>query len=461
MLKLILKISIFFFCGTQLYPCTTILVGKGITADGSIIHGHNEDMGNLTVGRLWRVTNHFYEDDSTWVPYVTIPNTGRKLDYWASGNTKEIKSRDEVNSISLPYDNILVGMNESGLTMSCNWMYSKEESLEKEGIRRYAIRQLVLERSSNAQEAVKLITSFINKYGQADWSGLTYVLADPKEGWIVETTTHNWVAKKLKDNEIIAIANRYTIGEEFDLASENLIQNAIDKGWYNPAEGSFNFKMAYGDSDFMSEKYDSDREERVIKLLEDKRGNIQPQDLMTVLRDRYHHSDGYTPPASFEPDRITCRTRGVKRPICSNLCQSSFVAHLRPNLPSAYGPVFWYTMATPAYGPYFPLYPIGSKMIKSFTVDDADENNTSAWWSFRHLQQKVDMSNVETIQSVRDQAQIETMGIISGQEGLETMVQKHIDNGNINQAKSLLNGYTNRSARKSLHFIKIHLKQFN
>jgi len=460
MLKILIKFSIFYLCGTLLYPCTTILVGKGLTKDGSIIHAHNEDMGNLTVGRLWRVNNFSSKDDSTWVPYVSIPNTGKKLAYWASGNTKQI-SKDELNQTMLPYDNILVGMNESGLTMSCNWMYSKEESLDRVGIRRYAIRQLILERAATAREAVDLISSFIDSYGQADWSGLTYVLADPNEGWIVETTSHNWVAKKLKDNEIIVVANRYTIGEEFDLSSKNLIQNAIDNGWYNHKEDPFNFKLAYGDSEFMNEDYDSDREVRVDILLKDKFGEIKPEDLMTVLRDRFHNSDGYTPPTSFEPDRITCRAKGAKRPICTNLCQSSFVAHLRPELPTEFGSVFWYTMATPAYGPYFPLYPFGSKIIASFTLDDPDEKNTSAWWIYRHLQQKVDISNAEIIKSIRNQTESVTSTFISEQELWENKVQKQIDNRNLKRANQLLNLFSNRSARKSLHQSKIILKRIN
>jgi dipeptidase len=456
----ILKLLVFYFCGALLYPCTTILVGKGLTADGSIIHAHNEDMGNLTVGRLWRINNFSTEDDSTWVPYVTIPNTGKNLAYWASGNTKQI-NKDELNQTMLPYDNILVGMNESGLTMSCNWMYSKEISLENVGIRRYAIRQLILERAATAREAVDLISSFIDSFGQADWSGLTYVLADPHEAWIVETTTHNWVAKKLKDNEIIAIANRYSIGEEFDLASINLIQNAIDKGWYNPKEGPFNFKLAYGDSEFMSEQYDSERELRVETLLKEKFGEIKPEDLMIVLRDRFHNSDEYTPPTSFEPDRITCRSKNAKRPICTNLCQSSFVAHLRPYLSREFGPVFWYTMATPAYGPYFPLYPFGSKMIKSFTVDNPNENNTSAWWVYRHLQQKVDISYAERIKLIRNQTESVTSTFFSDQKLWEKKAQKYVNSGNSLQAKKLLNRFSNRSARKSLHYSKLTLKRIN
>ena len=35
--------------------CTTILVGDKLTADGAVIHAHNEDMGFKSVGRLWSV----------------------------------------------------------------------------------------------------------------------------------------------------------------------------------------------------------------------------------------------------------------------------------------------------------------------------------------------------------------------------------------------------------------------
>ena len=156
--------------------------------------------------------------------------------------------------------------------------------------------------------------------------------------------------------------------------------------------------------------------------------SVSKKDINPILyRERsIFRSDGYTPPTSFEPDRITCRAKGAKRPICTNLCQSSFVAHLRPELPTEFGSVFWYTMATPAYGPYFPLYPFGSKIIASFTLDDPDEKNTSAWWIYRHLQQKVDISNAEIIKSIRNQTESVTSTFISEQELWENKVQKQI-----------------------------------
>ena len=34
------------------YSCTSVLSGKGVTVDGSVILAHNEDMGFLAAGRL-------------------------------------------------------------------------------------------------------------------------------------------------------------------------------------------------------------------------------------------------------------------------------------------------------------------------------------------------------------------------------------------------------------------------
>jgi len=458
MLKVI-KIFIIYFVGiSSLYPCTTILVGKGLSKDGSILHAHNEDMGQNTVGRLWRSTSQTSTDsDSIWVPYVSLKEPKRKLGYWASGNTRAIQSA-ELNNTTLPYDNILVGMNEAGLTMSCNWMNSNELPIEGRGIRRYAIRQLILERCSTSYEAVLLIGSLIDQFGQADWGGLTYVLADPSEGWIVETTTHTWVAKKLKDNEIVAIANRFTIGENYDISSENLISYAIDNGWYNPEQGPFNFKLAFGNPEYMNDEYDSDREMRVVELLSPKKGTIIPKDLMEVLNDRYNDSEQYYSPVEYEPWRDICKEKSAKRSICTNLCQSSFVAHLRPDFPIEMGSVFWFTFATPAYGPYFPIYPVGTKIDNRYSKDDPKDMYSTAWWHFRHVQQKIDPMGRIMMDQIHNQSQSETNKILMDQHKWEKQMLDHLKKKNINQAISIANRYTNLSARLSLNFVKRQLK---
>lgn len=451
--SLIFCLSILLFQETTL-PCTTVVVGRNLTADGSIIHAHNEDMGVSIAGRLWHVSSKNYNpDEKVRVPYMEIPQSSHTYAYWASGNARDVQ-KEELSEETLPYDNILVGMNEHGLTMSCNWAYSKEENLIEKGIRRYAIRQMILERCSTAEEAVKLIGGFIETYGQADWGGLIYVLADPNSGWIVETTSNHWVARKLHNDEIIIVANRFQIGHDYDLASSDIIEFAEEKGWYNQGDGAFNFNDTYGFPPRMNEQYDIERENRVVNLLEDKKGRIVPSDLMIVLRDRYYNTPAYTPPTEYEPTRISCNELGARRPICTNLCQSSFVAHLRKDLPVAVGSVLWYTMATPAYSSYFPLYAGTTRIPGGFSHDSAKNDRQSVWWKYRMLQLSIDQSSEENRTAVRKLAKDMTANIMNHQEEVEREVLELLVDDRHHIALSILNRYTAQSARMSIEGVR-------
>ncbi len=282
------------------HSCTTVLIGKEMTADGSVIHAHNEDMGFSAVGRLWAAEAATHKTgDMLEVPYVTIPQPEQTYQYWASGNTLASTGLG-ISSEARPYDSVLVGMNQWGVAMSCNWMWSKEANMPEKGIRRYAVRQLILERAKTARDAVKIIADFIDQHGQADWGGLDYCLADPNEAWIVETATHHWVARRVKDDEILVVANRYTIGKDYDMSSKGLIDFAKEKGWYDPSKGDFSFREVYGRPDKINQAYDKDRETRAKNLLENKKGVITPKDLFLVLRDRYEGTPKYTKPLQVE-----------------------------------------------------------------------------------------------------------------------------------------------------------------
>lgn len=375
--------------------CTTILVGNSATADGSVLHGHNEDMGFTAVGRFWSVAGSSHkEGEKVEVPYVSLDVPKETYRYWASGNAFGTSGLG-IATESRPYDSVLVGMNEFGLTMSCNWMYSKEENLPGKGVRRYAMRQLILERAKTAREAVDLVTALINEYGQADWGGLTYCLADPQEAWIVETTSKNWVARRVKDDEVLVVANRFTIGEEFDLASPNLVKMAEENGWFDPEAGTpFNFKVAYGDPVRMSSPYDADREERAYSLLNGKIGAVFPDDIMMVLTDAYEGTSKYHKPINhMEPWEDVTDKLLIPRAIRTNLCQSSTVAHLRGDMPVEVGSVLWYAMNIPGYSGYFPVYAGASSVPEEFQNVNSAYGPKSAWWTLRMLQKVTDQDH--------------------------------------------------------------------
>jgi len=439
--------------------CTTILVGKDLTADGAVLHGHNEDMGFTAVGRIVPMKEASYDKkDTLAVPYVTIPQSRKTYNYWGCGNALGATGLGTVQE-SRPYDWVLVGMNQWGVTMSCNWMYSKEESLPEKGIRRYAIRQLILERCKTAREAVKLIAGFIDKYGQADWSGLDYCLADPKEAWIVETTTKNWVAKRVKDNEFIVIANRFVIGEDYDMSSKDLIAYAVKMGWYDrKKDGKFSFKKVYGRPDRMNSPYDVDRENRASELLEGKQGVMTPEDLFQVLMDRYEGTDKFRKPISdMEHWEAVTDKLGIPRPINTNLCQSSTVAQLRSGLPVEMGSVMWYAMATAGYSGYFPVYAGATIIPDEFQNVNSAYSPSSAWWTFRILQKVADSKYDELYPYLKAYWTGRHGSVVARTGEIEARVKGLMAKGKKAEAVDLLNKFTYSQAKSALQEARFQL----
>jgi len=442
------------------YSCTTVLIGKDMTADGSVIHAHNEDMGFSAVGRLCSVKAETHKSGETLkVPYVTIPQVDKTYQYWASGNAHS-SSGLGVSTETRPYDYVLVGMNQWGVTMACNWMWSKEENMSEEGIRRYAIRQLILERAKTAQDAVKIIADFIEQYGQADWGGLDYALADPNEAWIVETTTHHWVARKIKDDEILVIANRFTIGKNYDKSSKGLIEFAQKKGWYDPSKGDFSFRDAYGRPDKMDQAYDKDRETRVMALLKDKQGVITPEDLFLVLRDRYEGTPKYTKPLNVENWREMSEGRLIPRTISNNLTQSSSVAHLRSDIPVEVGSVMWYSMVGPQYSGYFPVYAGATTVPDEYSNVNSAYSPDSAWWTSRMLQKVADQQFDIASLTANNFWIANHANITSKQKVLENKVMNLINKGDRKKAVKLINAFTYSQANTILYHTHRLLKLF-
>jgi dipeptidase len=391
--------------------CTTILVGKDASADGSVILGHNEDMGT-TSGRLLFKPRMKHEEREIAVNYVTIPQVEQAYQYWAAGNSTPVADKF--------YDGgwILCGMNEFGVSMGCNTMATREPRIPRgKGIMRYEIRKLILERSKTARDAVNLVGQLIDGYSQCD-SPVAYCIADREEAWLVETTYRHWAAKRIPDDGYHVIANQYTIETEWDAASDDLLDYAAAQGWYDPEAGPLNFKYTYGDPENLDHIENTSREYQGRFMLRGKVGSLTVKDVLSVLS---------LPPV---------QTAGT---------QAYMVWHLRQQMPIEIGCVMWFGMGSANSNAAVPVY-VGSSLVpEEYTEASLKEDKASAWWRFKRLQtmiypQRWDYS--DSYLDVREELNRFQELIVSEKIELEKRVLEAWKMGKSDRGKKLLSDFT-------------------
>lgn len=174
---------------------------------------------------------------------------------------------------SRPYwmDGFEMGANEKGLFIGNEAQGSKCSAETVEGLLGMDMLRCALEAAETAAEAVKILTGLLETFGQnANASMLfdrryenTFIICDPKNIWLLETAGREWAAKKIQDFE--AVSNCYTIGDDWDICSENMIRTVRENRWLNPKE-PVSFAKAYT-KPAIRQRFSVPRRERMMKLL--------------------------------------------------------------------------------------------------------------------------------------------------------------------------------------------------
>ncbi len=416
-------ISLAVGCFQQAAGCTTILVGKNASADGSVMMAHNEDMGDLS-GRLLYQPGKTNEAREISVNYETVPQVSRSYGCWLAGNSIPAAEKD--------YDGdwVLCGMNEFGVSFSCNLVFTREIKIPAgEGLSRYSIRQLIAERAKTARQAVDMVAELIDTYGQSGHSA-TYCIADRQEAWLVETTNRHWVAVRVPDDSVRVIANQYTIETQWDLASADLVEYAVAQGWHNPSEGEFNFKYSYINTDRMDQPGNTSREFQGEKMLSGKIGKITIDVLLPVLS---------------------------LPPIQNDATQSFMVFHLRRNLPPEIGCVMWHGMSSANTSVAAPVYLGANRVPLEYTFAPLESDSKSAWWTFEKLQLRL-YPDAWQYSSDYMRTRIEMdkyqAAVFSRSAAMEKKALELLRNGKKAQAKEIISDHTFSELKKALEYAR-------
>ena len=390
--------------------CDTMVALPDATTTGTTVLGKNSDRPVFDCQPLAQHARQQHATDSSIkLEYRTIPQaretyaTIGSSPYWCWGY------EEGINEFGVAIGNEAIFTKTFADAVAA----SKAGKPPELGLLGMDLLRLGLERGKTAREALDVITGLVERYGQ--WgSGVpgmdhetggydnSYIIADGKEAWILETVGKRWVARRATRG-VAAISNQPSIRTEWDLASHDLVDYAIDKGWWpKNKKNDFDFASAYIDVKTPLQ-LSQIRVQRARQLLcQKEKGDVSPQWVMRVLRD--HYEDTFLGGPNFNaslPDFLTlCMHSSPAEFTWGNTASSAVFILPADSKRLAH---MWWTPVTPCTGLYLPIFASASRLPEVLTTAGIEGKSVtpppeakpdkfsekSYWWLFRDLLDKI------------------------------------------------------------------------
>ncbi len=278
--------------------CTTILVGKNASADGSVMVSHSDD--GLGDGRLVYVPAMDHPPGALRPVYYAHCALGY-IPQWGASESQRLVTGERgpgYNTFGVP-PSVPIGyipqvahtyayfdanygiMNEHQLSIGECTDLAKVDPLPEPGKRLFysaELSRVALERCKTAREAVLLMGQLIEQYGYYG-TGETLLVADPNEGWVMEMCGYDlngtggvWAAQRVPDSDVFVASNQFRIRDIRENAddmmySKNIFDIAKEKGWWKPQKGPLDWTAVYGNGEFHHPYYSLRRVWRAQSLL--------------------------------------------------------------------------------------------------------------------------------------------------------------------------------------------------
>jgi len=370
-------------------PCTTILVGKKASHDGSTIISRNDD-GKFEPKKLIVVRPEDQPREyKTVISHLTVALPENPLRYTAAPNVntkKGVWPASGINSANVAMtatETITSNPRVVGADPYVEYQEGSDDQPEVPGgIGEEDLVTLVLPYIRSAREGVLRVGALLEQYGTYEANGMAF--SDAEEIWWLETIGgHHWIARRVEDEKVVIMPNQFGL-DRFDFedaygeGKENLcsadLKDFVEKYClYTGRDGVFNPRLAFGsrsDSDhiyntprawfmaryFLERSYKWDGESAdYTPESNDIPWTFVPERKVSVEDVRYllgSHYQGtpYNPYDSRAAQKGRYRTIGVPN---SDVCA---ILQLRGELPEAVRGVQWFSMGGSGFTCCFPLY---------------------------------------------------------------------------------------------------------
>ena len=382
--------------------CTTILVGKGASYDGSTIIARNEDdePGSFNNKKLiivrpedqprtyTSVNGHLTIDlPSDPLQYSETPNSFTSAGVWGEAGINEanvaMTATETITSNArvLGADPLVPYTPAKGTEGSADY-----EPAVPGGIGEEDLVTIVLPYIHSAREGVERLGALLEEYGTYESNGIGF--SDSSEIWWLETVGgHHWIARRVPDDCYVVNPNRLGIDDfDFDDAfgdqndymcaadlREFMRRHHLDLGW--GPDGEFNPREAFGSHSDMDHVYNTPRAwaiERYFNPLDEAWDGPdadltpasddipwcrQPDHKITIEDVDYALALHYQG-TEYDPygKRGDASTRHMYRPVGINRTCERSILQIRPYAPQADRAIHWITFAATPFNATVPFF---------------------------------------------------------------------------------------------------------
>ena len=374
--------------------CTTIIIGQEQTADGSMIVARSEDWDAM--------------EAKNYEIFEGTDNGPREFVAKDSPFRCELPEKALGYSALSPYNLHghwgSAGFNTAGVGMSAtesifsNDEVLKHDPLVENGVAENSVFNITLPYVHTAREGVERLGMLIEKYGIAEGFGIGFV--DSKEIWYLETACgHRWLACRMPKDQYFVTGNQSRFrtydpnDKENYLASADLIEFAEKHGLYNPAQGAFDFHVAYardvvldttynyprvwGLQQLFSPEIKNDVTKNTFPVFAKPAHKITLTELRTAFRFHYDNTE-HDPYLNSNP-------KEPYRPVSIFRTTQTHLLQVRPELPQAIGCINYVAMGMADLSVFLPLYQGITSYPEAYTKGNGESSADSAYWKFRKI----------------------------------------------------------------------------
>ena len=376
--------------------CTTILVGKNASYDGSTMIARNDDSGSghFTAKKFVVVKPEelpaVYQSVISHVQ-IPLPGAGQAMRMTAMPNAvagKGIWAASGVNAANVGMTATeTITSNPRVLGADPLAVYQPAQGDQPEvpgGIGEEDIVYLVLPYICSARQGVERLGRLLETYGTYEMNGIAF--QDVHEIWWLETIGgHHWMARRVPDDSYVVMPNQLGI-DSFDFADaagaqENYMCSAdlkefVDKYHLDLSlDGEFNPRDAFGSHDDSDHVYNTPRAWFMLRYLNPNtwawdgpdadytprsddlpwcmvpERKVTPEDVKYLLSSHYQGTP-YDPYAAYGDQK----SKGAYRSIGINRNDFMALIQMRPDVPEDFRAVEWIAYASNAFKTMVPFY---------------------------------------------------------------------------------------------------------